>query len=322
MSIKREYNYPEVYLKPQKCVVKSRSECDISVKLGDITFRNPVIAANMKSVVDYDTCKYFANKGMFYIMHRFHLDKYELCNFVDQSNSDYGFSSISIGIQAEDLDLLKHMRAEGIIPTYITIDVAHAHSERCIEMARWIKHNFPYSFLIVGNVATKEAVIELARFRIDALKIFIAPGAACTTKVKTGFTRGTVTCLLECAEAADKHDIPLIADGGIREAGHIAIAMACGAKMVMIGSYMSGFDQNSGDVVEIDGHKKYIYYGSASFNNKRSKKHVEGKEIILDYKGSMDDHIYDIECSLRSAVSYAGVKSVDEMYGTPLFYME
>lgn len=314
----REYNYQDVYMVPKKCVVKSRSECDISVQFGDMRFRNPVVAANMKSVVDYNTCKYLANKGMFYIMHRFHLNHSDLCQFVWDSNNEYGFSSISIGIQDEDTNLIDSLRNSGAFPTYITIDVAHAHSDRVIQMIRTVRRIFPNTFLIVGNVATAEAVEELQKYPIDALKVFIAPGRACTTKIKTGFTRGTVTCLKECVDVAL---VPIIADGGVREPGHIALAMACGATMVMVGSFMSGFDQNSGDIVDIDGQKKYIYYGSASFNNKRSKKHVEGKEIILDYKGSMDDHIYDIECSLRSAVSYAGVKSITDMTGTPMFYM-
>jgi GMP reductase len=324
--MQREYNYEDVYMKPQKCVVNSRSECDIGVTFGPKRFRNPVVAANMKSVVDYDTCRYLASKGMFYILHRFHLDHNELIHFVREMNEAHGFASISIGIRDEDLNLLQVLLNSGAYPTYVTIDVAHAHSQRTFDMIKQVKAILPDCFLIVGNVATGEAVDDLRRVRdpdgnrlVDAIKVFIAPGLACTTKVKTGFTRGTVTCLKECLDAAC--DIPLIADGGVREPGHIALAMACGASMVMVGSYLCGFDQNPGDVVEINGHKKYIYYGSASFNNKRSKKHVEGKEIILDYKGNMDDRIYDIECSLRSAVSYAGVDNIMDMYGTPLFYM-
>jgi GMP reductase len=316
----REYNYDEVYLRPRKCQVQSRSECDIKVALGPKVFRNPVIAANMKSVVDYNTCHYLANKGMFYIMHRFHLQFDELKSFILDSQDRHGFASISVGIQGEDKDVLAKLSTEGARPEYITIDVAHAHSDRTLDMIRYIKKLLPDCFLIVGNVATSESVWELSKHEVDAIKLFIAPGAACTTKVKTGFTRGTVTCLQECFEVSE--NIPLIADGGIREPGHIAIAMACGARMVMVGSYMSGFDQNSGDVVEINGHKKYIYYGSASFNNKKSKKHVEGKEIILDYKGSMDDHIYDIECSLRSAISYAGGNKLSDLRKVDKFYME
>jgi len=317
--MRTEYNYQDVYLVPKKCVVNSRSECDISVKFGGYTFSNPVIASNMKSVVDYNTCYYLASKGMFYIMHRFGLTLGELVKFIYQSQEKYGFASISIGIQDEDRDILSAMKALAAKPDYITIDIAHAHSDRTIDMVNYIRKTFPHSFIIVGNVATKEAIEELQNYPIDAFKCFIAPGAACTTKVKTGFTRGTINCLEECASVSK---VPIIADGGIRECGHITKALACGATMVMCGSFMSGFDQNSGEIVEIEGHKKYIYYGSASFNNTKSKKHIEGKELILDYKGNMDDHIYDIECSLRSSVSYAGGTKLEDLLLVDRFYME
>lgn len=319
--MQREYNYDNVYMVPKECKVRSRSECDISVEFGPRKFRNPIILANMKSVIDYDTCYYLASKNMFYIMHRFHLEYKSLVAFIQQSEHQYGFSSISIGIQDKDRDLLRRLHLDEINPTYITIDVAHAHSQIVIDTAKYVKKLFPDTFLIVGNVATKTAINFIQDHSpADAFKIFIAPGAACSTKVKTGFTRGTVTCLQGCASVSN---LPIIADGGIRESGHIALAMGLGADMVMSGSFMSGFDQNSGDIVEIDGHKKYIYYGSASFNNKRTKKHIEGKEVILDYKGNMNDHIYDIECSLKSAISYSGCKQLKDMvYNTQLFYMD
>lgn len=321
MELLREYNYEDVYLRPQKCIVNSRSECDITVQLGNQKFSNPVIAANMKSVVDYDTCRYLASKNMFYIMHRFGLDIKELCTFIREMNEKYSYSSISIGVNSDDIKLLQWINnyssdSKSNFPKFITIDIAHAHADRTVETIQEIKRLNPETFVIAGNVATSEGVMFLEEAGADATKIFIAPGAACTTKVETGFTRGTVTCLLECAKVAKK---PIIADGGIREAGHIAKAMACGATMVMVGSYMCGYDQNPGEIVLINGHKKYIYYGSASFNNKKSKHHVEGTEIILDYKGNMDDHIHHIECSLRSAVSYSGKKVISDMYGTPIF---
>lgn len=315
MELSREYNYDDVYMKPQKCIVNSRSECDISVKFGWHKFSNPVLAANMKSVVDFDTCRYLATKGMFYIMHRFGISSQDLFAFIQDMNQSL-FSSIGVGISPQDKELVNELRVRNIKPHYITIDVAHAHSDRVADMIKYVKSQLTDTFVIAGNVATAEGVIFLEEAGADATKIFIAPGAACTTKMKTGFTRGTVTCLLECAEVAKT---PLIADGGVREPGHIAKAMACGATMVMVGSYLSGFDQSPGEIVTINGHKKYIYYGSASFNCKGTKKHIEGAEIILDYKGNMDDAICDIECSLKSAVSYAGVKNITDMYGTQLF---
>ena len=314
-NIQREYNYDDVYLKPRKCIVNSRSECDISVEFGGRKFANPVIPANMKSVVDWHTCEYFASKEMFYITHRFDNDINDMIKFIKKMNQKY-FSSISVGVKTEDRILLQNLKNEEAIPNYVTIDVAHAHNDVVAEMISYIRTILPHTFIISGNVASAEGVEFLERAGTDATKIFIAPGAACTTKIETGFTRGTISCLLECIDVAKK---PLIADGGIKEVGHIAKAMACGATMVMAGSFMCGFDQSPGESISINGKRGYIYYGSASYKNKLTKKHVEGKEVVLDYKGSMDEHIDHIQCSLRSAVSYAGVNKITEMFGTPLF---
>lgn len=322
----KEYNYNDVYMIPQKCIIKSRSEADIRVSLGGRYFRNPVILANMPSVVDVNTCKYLNKLGMFYIMHRF-ISNEEQVNFVlDMVQNEDGIASISVGVKDEDKTLIKELSShpynEGI-PHYITIDVAHGHSDFVADMIKFIKDLIPDTFVIAGNVATGEAVQFLEEAGADACKIFVGPGAACTTKSKTGFTRGTVSCLQECVNIKS---IPIIADGGVTEAGHIAKAIALGADMVMCGYFMCGYDQNSGNIIQFDTpngkEKKKLYYGSASYNNKQNNKHVEGTEKIIDYKGNMDDHIYDIECSLRSAVSYAGVRVIEDMFNTPMFIME
>ena len=323
--MQREYNYKDVWLKPQKCVINSRSEADITVKLGNHTFRNPVVLANMPAVVDSKTCKYLAEQNMFYIMHRF-ISMDEQIMFVLNMVNDGHIASISVGVRDEDKRLLEELNKhqyQKAVPHFITIDIAHGHSDRVADMIQCIKSMMPETFVIAGNVATAEAVQFLEEAGADACKIFVGPGAACTTKVKTGFTRGTVTCLQECVAVAQK---PIIADGGISEAGHIAVAMACGAAMVMSGIFMCGFDQNAGNRIQFDGPNgkeyKMLYYGSASYNNKQNNTHVEGTEKIIDYKGDMSQHIYDIECSLKSAVSYAGVDSIYDMYGTPMFIME
>jgi len=310
----KEYNYDDIYLIPQKCNVDSRSECDISVQLGKHTFANPVIAANMKSVVNVKTCMYLASKNMFYIMHRFDTDMFGQTALVELMRDNNLVASISIGVKEEDYETIHHLNKENAIPDYITIDVAHGHCKAVYNMIQHIKSVLPDTFVIAGNIATAEAVEYLQEAGVDALKYGIGPGRACTSKLKTGFTRSTVTGLQECTAVSD---IPIIADGGIRHCGDIAKAMACGATMVMVGSFLSGYDQNSGDIITVNGHKKYVYYGSASFNNKQSNKHVEGTEVLLDYKGNMDNHIYDIECSLKSSVSYAGVKKIEDMNRTP-----
>ena len=313
--IEQELDYDDVYLIPRKCIVESRSECDIRVELGGRRFSNPVIAANMSSVINCDTCLYLAGKGMFYIMHRF-VDDDVIYEFVKSMKEKPHYVSISVGIKEHDRKLLKRLKQDKLVPDYVTIDIAHAHTQRVADMVRFIKDNLPEVFVIAGNVATGEAVQFLQEAGADCVKIFNGPGAACTSRVKTGFTRGTISCLLECTEVAN---VPLIADGGIKEIGHVAKAIACGATMVMSGVFMSGFDQNSGDIIMVKNEKKYIYYGSASYNVKKNNHHVEGTQILVDYRGDMAEHIYGIECSLKSAVSYAGGNKLKDIQKAKMF---
>lgn len=185
MKIEREFNFNNIYLKPQKCVVSSRSECNLCTKLGNYTFNNPVIAANMESVVNYKTCKYLASKNMFYIMHRFNLDQKEYLDFI-KDMKETSFASISVGVKDEDKKMVKFLKELDLFPEYITIDIAHAHSDRTVDMIKHIKDLNPDTFVIAGNVATKEAVQFLEENNADCCKLQIAPGCFVKgTKVTT-----------------------------------------------------------------------------------------------------------------------------------------
>jgi GMP reductase len=298
---RREYNYSDVYLlSRKKGVVGSRCECDTSIRFGNHTFNMPVCPANMKSVVNEETCKFLASKGWFYVMHRFGTDPIK---FITEMHS-YGYiASISIGVNIDSFNQIDDMVKANVYPDYITLDIASAWSPKAESMIKYIKDRMPDVFLIVGNMAVAEAVVEIEKWGADCCKVFIGPGAACTTKVKTGFTRPTVSCLLECVSASTK---PIIADGGVREHGDIAKAIACGATMVMAGSLFSGYNQSSSEIIEVDGHKKCVYFGSASEHNKGKYTHVEGRKILLDYKGDMEDLLIEMQEDLRSSISYAG----------------
>jgi GMP reductase len=298
---RREYNYSDVYLlSRRKGVVESRSACDTSFTLGNRHFNMPVCPANMKSVVNEKTCKFLASKNWFYVMHRFGVDPVQ---FISEMHSCGHIASISIGVNADSYKQVDDIVKSSLYPEYITLDIASAWSPKAEKMIKYIKDRMPNTFLIVGNMAVAEAVIEIEAWGADACKIFIGPGAACTTKVKTGFTRPTISCIQECVSVAKK---PIIADGGVREHGDIAKAIACGATMVMAGSLFSGYNQSASEIIEVDGHKKCVYYGSASEHNKGKYTHVEGRKILLDYKGDMEDLLIEMQEDLRSSISYAG----------------
>ena len=164
--------------------------------------------------------------------------------------------------------------------------------------------------MIVGNVATPQAVIELQKWGANAIKCGIAGGHVCTTRLKTGFYRPMVSMILECAGVAT---VPLIADGGIAHGGDVAKALACGAHMVMAGKMFAGYDESAGDLIEIEERKYKTYFGSASEYNKDDQKYIEGKKILVDYNGSMKKLLKELHEDLQSSISYSGGKTISAL---------
>ena len=300
------FDYDNILLLPRKCRVESRSECDTSITLGKHTFRLPVVPANMKTVVNETICEWLAQHGFFYVMHRFDLDNVA---FVRDFKSRGLYASISLGVKQADRDTVAKLVAEGLVPDFITIDIAHGHADSVQHMIAHLKQHLPGSFIIAGNVGTPEAVIDLENWGADATKVGIGPGKVCITKSKTGFGTGgwQLSALKWCARVATK---PIIADGGIREHGDIAKSVRFGATMVMIGSMLAGHEESPGKTVEVDGKLFKEYYGSASDFNKGEYKHVEGKRILEPIKGKLADTLREMQEDVQSSISYAGGKKL------------
>lgn len=301
------FDYEDIQLVPNKCIVKSRSEIDTRIKFGPMTFNIPVVPANMQTVIDEKLAVWLAQNGYFYIMHRF--DEDERLPFVKRMHDQGLFASISVGVKPKEHELIDELAAQNLVPEYITIDIAHGHSDTVIEMIKHIKQAIPGVFVIAGNVGTPEGVRELENAGADATKVGIGPGKACITKLKTGFGTGgwQLAAVRLCAKAASK---PIIADGGIRNNGDIAKSVRFGASMVMIGSMFAGHEETPGEVVEQDGQKYKVYYGSASQYQKGQYKNVEGKKLLVPYRGHISDTLREMQEDLQSSISYAGGKEL------------
>ncbi|SDB05053.1 GMP reductase [Streptococcus henryi] len=302
------FDYEDIQLVPNKCIISSRSEADTSVQLGNYTFKLPVVPANMQTIMDEDIAEQLASSGYFYIMHRF--DEASRKPFIKRMHQKGLIASISVGVKDYEYDFVSDLKDDA--PEFITIDIAHGHSDSVIKMIKHIKAELPETFVIAGNVGTPEAVRELENAGADATKVGIGPGKVCITKVKTGFGTGgwQLAALRWCAKAARK---PIIADGGIRTHGDIAKSIRFGASMVMIGSLFAGHIESPGKLVEVDGQPFKEYFGSASEYQKGEHKNVEGKKILLPAKGHLQDTLTEMEEDLQSSISYAGGRDIQSL---------
>lgn len=319
--MQREYNYSDIYLIPNKCIVNSRSECDTSVILGSRKFEVPVVAANMKSVINEKTCEMFANLNWFYIYHRFGLSLVDFYEFMAKKGL---YTSGSIGVNEDTYMQLNELKDRGWSYDFLCLDIAHADSPKAEKMIKWVKDSFPNTFLIAGNVATSEAIKNLELWGADATKVGISNGHVCETFVASGFGRPQFSTDLECCSEATK---PVISDGAVSCVGDICKSLVTGATMKMAGSLFAGYSESAGDIIENEhGHLKKEYYGSASHENKGKnaiRKNIEGKRILVDYKGPIESLLQSIKDGISSGISYAGGKDlsaflqVKYVYSTP-----
>ncbi|GIU71920.1 MAG: inosine-5'-monophosphate dehydrogenase [Candidatus Nitrosocaldaceae archaeon] len=217
----------------------------------------------------------------------------------------------------------------------IVVDIAHGHSENAINAMRMIKKAFPDCELIAGNVATAEGTKDLIDAGADAVKVGVGSGSICITRIVTGSGVPQLTAIMDCAKVAKEYDVPIIADGGIRNSGDITKALAAGASSVMVGSILAGTDESPGVSITKNGKRYKIYRGMASFYAALGRKYreegglsmeedlndyvPEGVEALVEYKGSVIDIIRHLAGGLRSGLSYCGARNIIELQKNATF---
>jgi len=207
----------------------------------------------------------------------------------------------------------------------LVVDTAHGHSQGVIDAVKKIKEVFPDCQLIAGNVATADATEALIKAGADAVKVGIGPGAICTTRVIAGIGVPQITAIYDCAQAAAKYKIPVIADGGIKFSGDIAKALASGASVCMMGSLFAGTNESPGENIIYNGRAFKAYRGMGSsgamaagscdrYFQENSKKLVpEGVEGRVPYRGALSDVVYQLIGGLRAAMGYCGAGTIAEL---------
>jgi IMP dehydrogenase len=232
----------------------------------------------------------------------------------------------AVGVKAETEERVSELTRAGV--DLIIVDTAHGHSRGVIEMVKHLRRKFPDVDLVAGNVGTAEATRDLIRAGADAIKVGIGPGSICTTRVVAGIGVPQVTAIMECAKVAGRARVPLIADGGVKQTGDIAKAIAAGADAVMIGNLFAGTDESPGEKVLYEGRSYKLYRGMGSIEAMKAgskdryfqdaeddiqKLVPEGIEGRVPYKGLLGDTVYQMVGGLRSAMGYCGTKTIAEM---------
>lgn len=300
-------HYKDVFLLPKLSPLESRLHADTTVVLGKHRFNTPAIPANMECTIDMTLAEQLSRNGHFYIMHRFRNNPVELVK--EMIRLQLPVVSISLGVKSMTPEILEELSQYRI--DYITIDIAHGHSNICASVLKMIRKYLPKVYVIAGNVAT----IEGARFLQDngthAIKVGIGQGLVCTTKDKTGFTCPMFSCVKDIAAHSN---IPIIADGGIRSHGDIAKALVAGATMVMCGSLFARCVDSPAETLKTNQHTHKVYYGSASKRSDNKTNNIEGTTEILE----CSDETYiqkfkTIKEDLQSAISYAGGRNLSAL---------
>lgn len=312
----------------------TRFETDLSKKVGEVMTKAPLITA--KENTSLEEAKN--------IMHSHKIEKLPIVNednilkglitikdiqkrieYPNSNKDDFGRLRVGAAIGVFQVERARALAEAGV--DVIVLDSAHGHSLNVLKTIELIKKQVSVD-LIVGNVVTKEATRDLINAGADGVKVGIGPGSICTTRIVAGVGMPQISAIMDCASEAKKHNIPIIADGGIKYSGDVAKAIALGASSVMIGSLLAGCEESPGDLVIYQGRQYKSYRGMGSIGAMtagssdryfqegvaQDKLVPEGIEGRVPYRGKIADIVFQLEGGLRSSMGYLGSKDIQSLW--------
>lgn len=231
----------------------------------------------------------------------------------------------AVGVGPDVEERLERLTKAGI--DLIVVDTAHGHSQSVLDKVKDIKSRYPDLEIMAGNVATSAATLDLIKAGADAIKVGVGPGSICTTRIVSGAGVPQLTAVADCATIAKEHQIPLIADGGIKYSGDLTKALAAGASCVMIGSLFAGTEESPGETVLYQGRTYKEYRGMGSLGamerggkdryfqegRESSKLVPEGIEARVPYKGNLAVMVYQLVGGLKAGMGYCGCRTIEEL---------
>ena len=316
-------DFKDVLIRPKRSTLTSRSEVDIS---RDYVFLHskrkyhgiPIIAANMDATGTMQMARALAKQKLSVALHKHYEDEELLTFFGDPTPSPTFYS---MGITRPDFDKFCRIKERaGDQITSVCVDVANGYTNAFISFIQKLRNKFPDITIMAGNVVTGEMTEQLILDGVDIVKVGIGPGSVCTTRRMAGVGFPQLSAIIECADAAHGLKGFICADGGCTSPGDIAKAFGAGSDFVMLGGMLAGHDECGSDIVEINGVKKMRFYGMSSREamNKYSggvaaHRAAEGKEVLLDYRGPVENTLQDVLGGVRSACTYVGAHTLKEL---------
>jgi GMP reductase len=317
-------DYRDVLIRPKRSTLTSRSDVDIT---REFTFRHaavryrgiPIVASNMDATGTFELARALERFELSTALHK----HYGIGQYVDFFSALKHRSAAwySMGItKADEGKFRQVMHAAGDAVQYVCIDVANGYHENFVTFVTRIRAAFPQLVIMAGNVVTGEMTEELILSGADIVKVGIGPGSVCTTRSMTGVGYPQLSAVIECADAAHGLGGLICADGGCTTPGDVAKAFGGGADFVMLGGMFAGHDESGGDLVERDGRQFKRFYGMSSkaamqkyAGGVAEYRAAEGKEVLLPYRGPVDNTVQDILGGVRSACTYVGARRLKEL---------
>ena len=311
--MREAFTYDDVALVPQFNNIPSRTEPSLESWLTkQLKIGIPILAANMDTVIGEPLADLLISSGSIPIFHRFTtleeqikwVKKYEKNTFI----------SCGIG-KLDETRTLFDLGAAGVC-----VDVAHGHSDRMFRFIQELKRTHPDHQIIAGNVCTAMAYHDLVNAGADGVKVGIGPGAACSTRIVTGFGVPQFTAVRDCARIAEKLRVPLIADGGIRTSRDVVLALAAGASTVMIGKLFATTEESAAQKRKGPKGLEAKYRGQASsdfqtefYGGLKAKTVAEGIDFWAPVSGSAEELINNLLGGIRSGMTYGGARNIKEL---------
>ena len=320
----QKLDFSNVLIRPKRSTINSRSEVDLNrtfkFKYSSYDWTGvPIISANMDTTGTFQVHESLRKHNIITALHKF----YNKNDYLQQNNDgtlDPDFFMVSTGIGEGSIEKL--VEIQNVVPfKWICIDIANGYINKLVEFCKKVRSTFPEHRIIAGNVVTREMVEELIlEGKVDGVKVGIGPGAACTTRIKTGVGMPQLSAIIECSDAAHGVGGLIIGDGGITCPGDMSKAFGGGADFVMVGSAFEGHDENPGDVIEENSQKYKLFHGMSSkkamethYGKMAEYRSSEGRELKIKYKGPIVNTVTDYLGGLRSTCTYINAPTIKQM---------